>query len=241
MLKITILLSMITHLVFLWWLPTEIAPKKTKIKDVKVKLVKKTPKPLPTPTPTPILTPVISPKPSPPKTKPPKSPKKIIRKKKKVPTRRKPKNKPLKNAKAIQGLTKESLAPKDTKTKKNISAPAGNTMMIPDTGIRVNPNDVQELEQNLEADAILIRSSIRTPELTDAAIDSGIEGQFRIEVFVDEGGNVVNTEQDRKVGYEMDVLLIQAAKKARFIPRKNKKGQAISGWSYILFSLVQPF
>ena len=113
--------------------------------------------------------------------------------------------------------------------------------MIPDTGERVNPDEVQELEHNLEADAILIRSSIKTPELTDAAIDSGIEGQFRIEVFVDEKGNVVNTEQDRKVGYQMDSLLIQAAKRARFIPRKNKKGQAISGWSYILFNLVQPF
>ena len=150
MLKIAIITSLIVHTISLWWIPSQQETKTTNMKDLKIKIVTPASTPIPTPAPTSVPTPkptpiVQKPKPMP----PPKKPKKIIRKKKKVPTRRKPKKKPVKNAKVIQGLTKNSLAPKDSQSKKQIAAPIGNTMMIPDTGERLDPDKVQELEQNL--------------------------------------------------------------------------------------------
>ncbi len=146
--------------------------------------------------------------------------------------KKKPNQPPVKK---IQGLSKDSLV-KDS----SVSAPAGNTLMTKDKGERLSPDQIQALEKNLSSDAILIQGSFEVPEYTQAALDADAEGQFIVDVFVNEKGQVVEAELRKKVGFGMDSRILSSARSSRFIPRKNAKGVPIEGWAEIKFYLQIP-
>jgi len=138
-------------------------------------------------------------------------------------------------AKKIQGLSKDSLV-KDS----SVSAPAGNTLMEADKGLRLSPDQIRALEKNLSSDAILIQGSFEIPKYTQAALDADTEGRFIVDVFVDKAGKVVSAELRKKVGYGMDALILDSARTSKFIPRKNAKGVPLEGWAEIKFYLQIP-
>lgn len=167
------------------------------------------------------------PKPKEPELKKPPEPKKppLAHKRKKEPIKKK-------EVKPVQGVTKESVV--DSKDPSAIAVPIGNTLYAKDEGIRTNdPGD-------LDLSARATRVSIRIPELTDDAIDHGVEGRVIVEVYIDEKGVVTKAELKKKIGYGMDKLLIKAALEATFVPRKDASGRAIGGWDQIVFVLVVP-
>ena len=237
-----ILCSTLLHGTFVFYLNHQVNSKSLEpVKQDRVKIeikevVKKEPVKI-EPKPEPKIEPKIEKKPPP----PPKPKKKVIKKPKKVASIRKPKKAVKKNQKpveAVQGLSKDSFT--KNKSKNGFQSNAGNTLMIPDSGKRIDPDKIQALDADLSSDATLIRSSVKAPELTFDAIDAGIEGRYIVDVFVGPGGRVQDAELEQKVGYGMDSLLLKAAKNARFTPRKNKSGKAISGWTAIAFRLVIP-
>lgn len=173
---------------------------------------------LPNPRPKPIATP-----PEPPK-------KRIAGHRTKDPTR--PVNP---KAMPIAGLTANSVVRDD-----NSSGPAvavGNTMMTEDKGIRKIPEEIEALPSDLSADAKLIRDTIQKPKYTDEALDAELQGKYVVEVFVNPAGIVEDAVLTTKVGFGMDTLLLNAARMARFEPRKDRLGGAISGWTQIVFQL----
>jgi protein TonB len=190
---------------------------------VRVRIVEKPPEPK--------VEEPIPPKPAePPKPKPkPKEPPPVASE------RQKPKEPPKEEVKPIQGLDKNSLDPTGTSA---VAAPIGNTLMTKDTGERVT--DAEALAADMTADAQLIRGSITIPQYTDAALDANFEGYVIVDVFVDEKGDVKEAELRKKVGYGMDERILLAANAAKFVPRKNKIGTAISGWTELKFNLQIP-
>jgi len=139
------------------------------------------------------------------------------------------------NTPPIQGLTKDSVADQGT-----FSAPVGNTLMIEDTGKRVAPEDVGALKGDMSAPASLIRESVNTPPYTDQALDASLEGTWVVDVYVELSGSVSSVELRKKIGYGMDERVLEAAKLARFKPRKNRFGAIEAGWAEIKFTLVIP-
>lgn len=148
-------------------------------------------------------------------------------------------NETVANAKAdtppIQGVTKDSVSDKGT-----MAAPVGNTLMVEDTGKRMNPEDVGALKGDMSAPASLIRDSVNSPPYTEQALDASLEGSWVVDVYVDISGNVASAELRRKIGYGMDERVLTAARQARFSPRKNKYGASEAGWAEIKFTLVIP-
>ena len=136
---------------------------------------------------------------------------------------------------AIQGFSKESLAPASGP---GIAVPIGNTVMTKDTGKRVK--DAAPITGDQSQDARIIPNSYIEPSYTDAAIDANLEGRFIVDVFVDEHGAVAQAELRKKIGYGMDQKIIAAVKSARFIPRKNRLGLVESGWTNVSISLKLP-
>lgn len=178
----------------------------------------------------------VAPAELPPEPKPKEPPKE---KPKKLPKKTPTPNEVVANAKAdttpVQGLTKDSVSDKGT-----MAAPVGNTLMIEDTGQRLNPNDVGALKGDLSAPASLIRSSVETPPYTEQALDASLEGTWIVDVYVDVSGKVTSAELRKKIGYGMDERVLKAAQSARFTPRKNKYGASEAGWAEIKFTLVIP-
>jgi protein TonB len=126
------------------------------------------------------------------------------------------------------GLSQESFAEGG---KGGFSAPAGNTTMAPDEGKRLSPEEIRKLDRDLSADAKLIDGSFIKPEYTPEAEENNLEGAFVIEVYVDTQGKVLEAELRKKIGYGMDERVLNAAKNARFSPRKSPVGQALAGWT----------
>ena len=139
------------------------------------------------------------------------------------------------DAAPIQGLTKDSVSDRGT-----FSAPVGNTLMIEDTGKRVKPDQVEALGGDLSEPAKLIRGSVKDPGYTTEAEDANIEGVWIVDVFVEVDGRVSSAELRKKIGFGMDQRVMEAAKAARFSPRKNKLGVSERGWAEIKFTLVLP-
>ena len=179
--------------------------------------------------------PVDQPKPVP--THPPEQPKPKVKPKPPQPVANTTKQKPDQTdpPPPIQGLTEESLAHDG---KGGFSAPVGNTLMVPDDGKRVK--DAAPLTADLSSDPKLLAESVVIPSYTDAALDASYEGRVTVEVYVDESGKVMQAEPQKKVGYGMDERILQASLSAKFIPRKNRWGQAEPGWSKITFNLQVP-
>ncbi|MCX6116102.1 MAG: energy transducer TonB [Proteobacteria bacterium] len=179
-----------------------------------------------------VRTPEATPPPLPPEPKPKEKPKKP---EKKLPAPNETVPKTVTDATPIQGLTKDSVSDKGT-----MSAPVGNTLMVEDTGKRVNPNDVKPLGGDLSSPAILQRDTIIVPPYTDQALDASLEGSWIVDVYVDVQGNVTEADLRKKIGYGMDEKVVASAKQAKFIPRKNKFGAAEAGWAEIKFTLLIP-
>jgi TonB family protein len=177
----------------------------------------------PQPSPTPSTSPKPEPKPKPtPKPKAP-TPNKIAKPTEPVTTQ------------PIFGMQKDQVSDKG-----GMAVPVGNTMMMEDDGKRVKPEDVKDLQGDLSAPAVLIRDSIETPPYTDQAIDANLEGTWVVDVYVTESGQVTSAELRKKIGYGMDERVINAAKKAKFTPRKNRFGKGEAGYAEIKFTLVIP-
>ncbi len=154
---------------------------------------------------------------------------------KRVATERKPSPK-AQQTKAVQGIPPDAVTPDAS----GISAPIGNTLMTEDEGKRIRPEDYRELAGDLSSDARLILGSVKVPAYTDAALEANLEGNFVVDVYVDEVGNVLQAELRKRVGFGMDDRLVEAARVAKFKPRKDKLGRAEAGWAEIKFSLVIP-
>ncbi len=117
--------------------------------------------------------------------------------------------------------------------------PAGNTTMVADKGIIMKPEDIAQLASDLSQDAKLIRDSVQKIDKTPEALDAGLTGRFEVAVFVNTQGLVTSANLDKKIGYGMDALVVAAALKARFLPRRNPQGVPIEGWSSIVFRFTE--
>lgn len=100
--------------------------------------------------------------------------------------------------------------------------------------------DVAPLDVDLSSDAKLIRKSIKIPEYTEDALDANFEGYVIVDVYVNISGDVVEVELRKKVGYGMGDRILTAARKARFIPRKNRMGKSMDSWTEIKFNMQIP-
>jgi protein TonB len=120
----------------------------------------------------------------------------------------------------------------------SFSAPMGNTTDTKDEGKRLSPEDIKGLAKDLSQDAELLVSSFVRPPYTPEAEDAGLEGSFVIEVYVDATGQVTEAELPNKIGYGMDVRVLDAARKAKFRPRKDPLGRVVPGWTQIRIRLT---
>ena len=189
---------------------------------VKIKIVKQTDPAQEPPKPEPV-------KPPPPKPKPPKP--------KKPPTERvKPQAQPAEPPKPIMGLDPSAVSPDG----KGISVPVGNTLLIPDDGKRVKPEDVKPFTGDLSSDPKLIRGSIRRAAYTDAAVEAGLQGKYIVDVYVAENGAVTSAELRKKIGYGMDERVLEVARAAKYLPRRNEKGISEAAWTELPFTLQLP-
>lgn len=177
----------------------------------------------------PIVEEIVPPKPEP-------KPKKKEAKKNpptQAPQKKEPEAKPVE---AVQGINPDAMVTDG----KGLAAPVGNTLLKEDEGKRLKPEDVGKLTEDCSSDAKLQRDSVTPPQYTEAALDANLEGTYVVDVYVDAQGGVVEAELRKKVGYGMDPRIIDAVKKSKFEPRKNKVCGAIAGWAEIKFSLVIP-
>jgi len=161
-----------------------------------------------------------------PKEKPKPQPKDKVASEKKV-------DAPKPEAKPILGLDKSTLEGPGT-----IAVPIGNTLMKEDDGTRVK--DAEKFQGDMSSEPRLISSTFAVPKYTDEAIDAGLEGAFVVDVFVTENGDVREAELRKKIGYGMDERVLDSTRKAKFTPRKNKFGKALSDWAEIKVRLVIP-
>lgn len=135
----------------------------------------------------------------------------------------------------VLGLSKDSFAEEGKGT---FSVPAGNSTMVEDQGKRLAPEEVRKLDRDLSEDAKLVAGSFIKPDYTPEAEDTGLEGAFVIEVYIDATGKVLEAELLKKIGFGMDERVLNAAKKARFSPRKNPLGQPLAGWTELKIRLT---
>jgi len=145
--------------------------------------------------------------------------------------------KPKSTVSPVKGLSKDALAP----TGAGPSVPVGNTLMVGDDAKAKAGEEVEALGgEDLSSDASIILSSVIAPEYTADAIDAGLEGKIIVDVMVDATGGVSHAELRKKVGHGMDEKILEAARHARFLPRKDARGRAIEGWTEIKFKLQIP-
>jgi protein TonB len=223
-LTLFVVVSATVHVLLLSTLGRDIGPRAEK-KTVKVKIVAATPPP---PTPTPVATPPPAPTPKP--TPPPPTPKPTPKPR----TQAKPKD-PVPEATPVQGFSKDSLTSNEGS---GPSVPVGNTLMVEDQGIR--KDDVKPFAGDLSRDPILKQASVVKPEYTDEAIDAGLQGSFRVDILLDEQGNVQDAQLQKPVGYGMDRRILDSVRNLKYEPRLDKFGKALGGWTVVEFSLQLP-
>ena len=201
----------------------------TKQDPVKIKIIDPPPPP-----------PMPAPLPPPPPVEKKEVPKKIvkvkkeIKKKKKVATIRKKttksKQKP-KKVKVVQGLSKESFS---KGSGPGISAPVGNTLLAEDKGIRVK--EVEKITEDLSSPEKLI--FFKPPSYTEDALDAGIEGDFKVDVYINKKGDVIKAELRRKIGFGMDKKVLNSVYQAKYTPRSNKVGLPVETWTTLTCTLI---
>ncbi len=143
---------------------------------------------------------------------------------------------PPKQVVPVQGLRPEAL----TDSPSTVVAPIGNTLMVEDEGKRLNADQVEQMGADQSAGARLIQGSFLIPEYTQDALDTNLEGSYIVDLYIDEAGKVIDAQPRKKIGYGMDERVVQSARSARFIPRKNRQGGAIAGWTELRFTLTIP-
>ncbi len=161
--------------------------------------------------------------------------------KKSIGSKQKTRNKsPHKARKPIFGIPPKTLLPSNSNS--TISAPTGNTTQIEDKGMRIEKEELNEIPigQDLSEQPHLIRSTVQLPQYTEEALDNNIEGIFAVEVYVDENGNVTQSELKKNVGFGMDEKLLEAARQVRFMPAKDRYGKSMGVWTEIKFKLQIP-
>lgn len=144
---------------------------------------------------------------------------------------------PKKNVQPIFGYTKNEVV-SDGPLDKALAVPVGNTLMMEDDGKR--SDNAEPLSGDLSSDPILIRESIKTPAYTEEALHANLEGQYNVDVLVNESGTVDEVDLQGVVGYGMDDRILAACKSARFHPRRDRFGHPLSGWTTIKFQLEIP-
>lgn len=212
-------------------LPTK---SKTPIK-VAVKVTEK-PKPKPPEPPEPKKPEPPKPKPEPKKPKPKKPPrpkKPKSKKKSKKKTTLKGSKTPQKAKRIVQGLNPASVSDKGS----GIAVPVGNTMLKADEGIRLRPEEVEALSEDLSQDASITCKN--TPPYTEAAEEEGLEGNYQFDVYVDAKGRATEAEPRRKIGYGMDkVVTKMLLSECRYKPKYNAKGHAVATWATFTIRLT---
>lgn len=169
------------------------------------------------------------PKPKKPKPKKPKKSKKRAKKK----TTLKGSKTPQKAKRIVQGLNPASVSDKGT----GISAPVGNTMLKADEGIRLRPEEVEALSEDLSQDATITCKN--TPSYTEAAEEEGLEGNYQFDVYVDAKGRATEAEPRKKIGYGMDkVVTKMLLSECRYKPKYNAKGHAVATWATFTIRLT---
>ena len=149
---------------------------------------------------------------------------------------RKPIHTPLPDAVPVQGLSASALTP----GAHGIAVPIGNTLLKEDEGKRLKAEEVKELAEDRSAEASLIRATFIKPPYAQAALFAQLQGTFAVLVFVDKDGRASDVEMPRKIGYDMDEPIKQAALMARYYPKKDKEGQPLDGWTEIKIKLEIP-
>lgn len=166
--------------------------------------------------------------------------------KKEVLSSKKPKKKKKTNQDVKQPVMKPNppihgLNPKDILPGGTVAVPLGNSLAVEDEGVRKKPTEIASVvEEDQSSDAKLVTSSVITPVYTEEALDAGLERLVAVDVYVDAEGLVTSAELRTPIGYGMDQRLLDAAKKAKFIPRKDAKGRPIPGWTEMKFRLEIP-
>lgn len=174
-----------------------------------------------------------------PKPKPKPKPKKSKVKKK---PEKKPKKQTLKGSKTpqkatrvVQGLNPASLT--NTPGKNAIAVPVGNTMLKEDEGIRLKPEEVEALSEDLSEDAAI--TCKKTPPYTEEAEDEGLEGQYKVDVYVTAKGRATEAEPQKKIGFGMDkVVSAMLLNGCTYTPKRNAKGHAIASWATFTIRLT---
>jgi protein TonB len=84
--------------------------------------------------------------------------------------------------------------------------------------------DVAECEEPLSKPR---PKSVYKPSATEEARAAGVEGKVRVEVTVDESGNVVSARLLNGLGYGLDEASLAAARRAEFFPA-SRCGKPVS-------------
>ena len=142
----------------------------------------------------------------------------------------KPKQKP-KKVRVVQGLSKESFS---KGSGPGISAPVGNTLLAEDKGIRVK--NVEKITEDLSSPEKLI--FFKPPSYTEDALDAGIEGDFKVDVYINKKGDVIEAELRRKIGFGMDKKVLNSVYQAKYTPRSNKVGLPVETWTTLTCTLI---
>jgi outer membrane biosynthesis protein TonB len=148
-----------------------------------------------------------------------------------------------KRAPSTKAAAKPKSAPASALSSKNAGTKSGSTVagasqvsgvepVGATTGGRRSKVDLSRREPEL--------ISCTKPELTDGALDAGILGPFKLEVWVDEQGVAKQVDVPQKVGFGMDQRLVDAAKTCKFRPARYANGKPYATWGGVTIKVAGP-
>ena len=127
-------------------------------------------------------------------------------------------------SKPIQGLNAASFAV-GTPSGEEFSVRKGNSLLVEDKGEMLTE---EKSTIDLSADVRFLQ--FQKPEYTDAALEAELEGDFIVDVLVDEKGRAIDIQLRTEIGFGMDQRIINAIENATFSPRKNINGGSVKAW-----------
>lgn len=151
---------------------------------------------------------------------------------KKEVVREKPKIK--KRSEPVQGLSPSSFSG-DAVSGEGIEVREGNSLLVEDKGEKL---DVKQNAVDLSADVRFLR--FKKPEYTDRALEAELEGDFVVDVLVDEKGQAIEIQLRTEIGFGMDERIIKAIKNAAFSPRQDESGTFIKAWGEFIIRFELP-
>ena len=145
----------------------------------------------------------------------------------------------------MHGLSASSFAPAQSASSTSTEAVAGNSLIVPDTGVRKAPEEVVALPKSTESvdlseTAHIDLKTLVRPEYTKDALKVRLLGSFPVDVHVSAGGEVLEVEFSKAIGFGMDERIRAALLKAHFFPERDKSGKAMETWVTIQFKLEMP-